>query len=138
MDKIEKERCPVCLKKKLVLMQQEEDIPYFGKAFIFSMECEACGFKKSDVEAEEKKKPCRIAFVVENEKDLKVKLIKSSEATISIPQLKMKVSPGPDSEGYISNIEGMLERLKKILEEQRNNAEDDEEIKKNAKNLLKK
>ena len=88
MDKIEKETCPVCLKKTLVLTEDEMDIPYFGKTYIFAMKCNECGYGQSDVE------------------------------------------------GYVSNVEGLLERFKKILESERDNA-DDEDVRKKAKNLLK-
>ena len=137
MDKIEKETCPVCLKKTLVLTEDEMDIPYFGKTYIFAMKCNECGYGQSDVEAEEQKEPCKIEFTVENKKDLSVRIVKSSEASVKIPQLKMSVDPGVASEGYVSNVEGLLERFKKILEGERDNA-DDEDVRKKAKNLLKK
>jgi len=136
MDKIKNETCPVCLKKTLTLTEDEMDIPYFGKTYIFAMKCK-CGYAQSDIEAEEKKEPCRIEFTVENKKDLAVRVVKSSEATVKIPQLKMDVTPGVASEGYVSNVEGLLVRFKKILENERDNAEDDD-IRKKAKNLLKK
>lgn len=64
-------------------------------------------------------------------------MVKSSEATVKIPQLKASVTPGDASEGFISNIEGILDRFQKIVEEQRDLSEEDDE-KKTAKNLLKK
>ena len=129
MDKIEKETCPVCLKKTLVLTEDEMDIPYFGKTYIFAMKCNECGYGQSDVEAEEQKEPCKIEFTVKNKKDLAVRVVKSSEASVKIPQLKMSVDPGVASEGYVSNVEGLLERFKKILESERDNA-DDEDVRK--------
>ena len=57
--------------------------------------------------------------------------------SIKIPQLRMSVDPGANSNGYISNVEGLINRFKKIVEEQRDNA-DDKDIRKKAKNLLKK
>jgi len=68
---------------------------------------------------------------------LAVRVVKSSEGSVKIPQLKMSVDPGVASEGYVSNVEGLLERFKKILESERDNA-DDEDVRKKAKNLLKK
>src|SRR3989344_1984742 len=137
MDKLEKQKCPICGEDKLTLLEDEMDIPYFGKTYIFSMKCDSCNYAQSDVEAEDKKDPCKIEFTVENKKDLTVRIVKSSEASVKIPQLKMSVDPGVASEGYVSNIEGLLERFKKILESERDNA-DDEDVRKKAKNLLKK
>lgn len=137
MEKLGGQQCPVCMEKKLVLSEDTKDIPFFGKTYIFSMVCEGCGFHKSDLEAAEQKEPCKITFQVENEKDLSVRVVKSSEASVHILQLKAHMTPGPASEGFISNIEGVLDKFKSIIEDQRDLSEDDDE-KTTAKNLLKK
>ena len=137
MEKLENQPCPVCHKKTLVLSEEEMDIPYFGKTYLFSMACTTCKYSKSDVEAEETKEPCRITFEVQKEEDMKVRVVKSSEGSIKIPQLRMSVESGPASDGYISNIEGLLTRFEKIIEDERDIAEDDD-VKTHAKNLLKK
>lgn len=137
MEKIESETCPICLAKELILNEDEIEIPFFGKVYLFSMHCNACGFHKADVEAAEMKDPCRITFNIDNEADMNIRVVKSSEATIKIPQLRMSVTPGPASEGYVSNIEGMITRFEKVIEDERNSSEDENAIK-TAKNLLKK
>ncbi len=137
MDKVENETCPMCQEKKLTLIEDEQDIPYFGPVFIFSMICSGCGYKQSDVECAQQKEPSKYEFTVEKADDMKVRVVKSGEASIKIPQLKMSVDPGVASEGYVSNVEGVLQRFKKILEGERDSADDDE-IRKKAKNLLKK
>ncbi|MBI4155347.1 ZPR1 zinc finger domain-containing protein [Candidatus Woesearchaeota archaeon] len=137
MDKLENQPCPFCRNKTLTLTEGEIEIPYFGKTFVFGMNCSSCKYNKSDVEAAEQKDPCRYTLETSGEEDMKIRVVKSSEASIKIPTLKMEVKPGPDSEGYVSNIEGVLDRFKKIIEEQRDLSEE-EDVKKNAKNLLKK
>lgn len=138
VETINNETCPVCLTKALILSEDEIDIPFFGKTFVFSMSCSSCNFNKSDVEAAEMKEPCKITLEVTKEEDMNIRVVKSSEATLKIPQLKMSVTPGPASDGYVSNIEGVINRFEKIIEAQRDSAEDDDEIKTNAKNILKK
>lgn len=137
METLEKQMCPMCNTNNLTLTQEETEIPYFGKVFIFSMNCSNCKYSISDVEATETKEPCKYTITTDNEKDMQIRVVKSSNSTIKIPQLRMSVTPGPASIGYISNIEGVLDRFAKIIEEQRDNAEDDE-TKTTAKNLLKK
>jgi len=137
VDTINNETCPVCFAKTLTLSEDEIDIPFFGKTFVFSMNCKSCGFNKSDVEAAEMKDPCRITFTIEKEEDMNVRIVKSSEATLKFPQLRLSVTPGPASDGYVSNIEGVLTRFEKVIEDEKNNAEEDE-VKKTAKNLLNK
>ncbi len=137
MDKIENEMCPLCHTKNLTLSEDEVDVPFFGKTYTFGMKCSNCDFEKSDVEADEMKDPCKITFVAEGEKDLKVKVVKSSGATVKLPGLKMTMEPGEASLGFITNVEGLLQRFKKVVEEQRDTA-DDSDVRKKAKNILKK
>src|SRR3989344_8990724 len=136
MQTIKNEICPMCQAKKLTLFEDEQDIPYFGKVFLFGMNCEGCGYKQSDVESEQTKEPCKIEFIIKSTKDLTVRVVKSCEASIYVPQLKMSVTPGVASEGYVSNIEGVLNRFKKILEGERDSTDEDD-VRKKAKNLLK-
>ena len=136
-DEIKGESCPFCLKKTLILREEEMDIPHFGKTFVFSMKCDYCNFNKSDVEAAERKDPVKITFTIEKEEDLKVRVVKSSEASIKVPGLKIDVRPGPASIGFVSNIEGILNNFQKIIEGQRDSTDDDA-VRKKAKNLLKK
>lgn len=137
MEKLENQPCPVCHKKTLMLAEEEIDIPHFGKTYLFSMSCSNCMYSKSDVESEERKEPCKITFTVEKEADMKVRVVKSSEADVKIPQLRMSMESGPASDGFVTNIEGLLGRFEKVVEDERELAEEDE-VKKHAKNLLKK
>ena len=137
MDKLDKQQCPFCNQNTLTLTEGETEVPYFGKVFLFSMDCSSCKAHKADVEAAEMKEPTKYTITVDSEKDMQIRVIKSSNATVKIPQLRMSVTPGPASIGYISNIEGLLDRFKEIIEAERDVAEEQEE-RKHAKNLLKK
>ncbi len=128
--------CPVCGQKKLALTEAETEVPYFGKLFVFSMTCESCKYHKSDIEAAEQKEPCKYVFEVSGKDDLQVRVVKSSEATIKFERVG-SIEPGPASEGYITNIEGLIQRIKEQIEKVRD-LEEDEEMKKKAKNLVKK
>ena len=66
VETLEGQTCPVCMKKEMVLSEVEDDIPYFGKVFIFGMNCNACGYSKGDVEAAEKRKPVKETFEIKN------------------------------------------------------------------------
>lgn len=137
MNIVKNQQCPMCKKKTMTLTETDQEIPFFGKCYLFSMKCENCKYNLSDVEAEEQKPSAKYTLETKNQKDLKIRIIKSSTATVKIPQLRMSMEPGPSSIGFISNIEGILNRFEKIIESQKEIAEDDK-IKKTAKNLLKK
>ena len=135
-DKLEKQQCPMCKTKALTLTEQEMEIPYFGRVYLFSMTCSNCKYHMADVEAIEKKEPCKVSIEINSEEDMKIRVVKSSNATVKIPRI-LTIKPGPASQGYVTNIEGLLNRVKHAIETARDNAEDDAE-KKKAKNLLKK
>ena len=128
--------CPICMKKKCTLREEETDVPYFGKMYIFSMQCEECGYRKSDVESAEQKEPCRYTLEISQEEDLNARVVKSSEGTVKIPHI-MTIESGPESEGYITNIEGLLTRVKKVLESSYE-AEEEDDNKNKLKNMIKK
>ena len=128
--------CPMCRKKTLTLSEAETEVPFFGKLFVFSMKCESCKFFKSDVEAAEKKKPCKCTIEIKGKPDLDIRVVKSAEATVKIPHVG-SIDPGPASQGYITNIEGIINKIKEQVEFIKEN-EEDQAAKKKAKNLLKK
>lgn len=138
IDVLEGEQCPFCKKKSLTLREAEREIPFFGNVVIFSMDCEneECRYHKADVEALDKKPPINCSLTIDSEEDLKIRVVKSSFATIKIPRVG-SIEPGEASNGYVTNIEGIINRLKRQVEFLRENAEDDSE-KKKAKNMIKK
>ncbi len=135
-EKLEKQECPMCKQKSLSLSEEEREIPYFGKVYIFSMTCSNCKYHMADVESAEKKEPCKLSLEINSEEDMKIRVVKSSTATVKIPRI-LTIEPGPASQGYVTNIEGLLNRAKHAIEMAKDNAEDKTEQKK-AKNLLKK
>ena len=136
MDKLGNQPCPMCKEKTLTLSEDEKDIPYFGKVYIFSMSCSNCKYHKADIEAAEEKEPCKYAIEVSGEEDMKIRIVKSSEATVKIPHV-VTIAPGPASSGYVTNVEGILNRVKHQIESTKE-SEEDHDAKKKAKKLLKK
>ncbi len=142
---IENELCPFCNEKTLTLMDATKEIPYFGTCFLFSMDCSNCGYHKADIEAEEAKEPAKYTIEISDEKDMSIRIIKSSFATVKLPHVG-DIMPGPASNGYVTNVEGILNRMVKQIEiiansqggEGEDGEEIDEEAKKKAKNMIKK
>ena len=133
---VKNQPCPYCGENKCTLREEDIEIPHFGRVFALSMECVACGTKKSDVEPAETKEACKYTFEVSSEDDLSVKVVKSSQGTIKIPRV-ITIESGPGSSGYVTNIEGLLERVKSVIQNT-GESEDDPAAKKKAKNLVKK
>jgi zinc finger protein len=128
-------KCPACgIEGKAKSIMKELEIPHFGKVLETSIQCPECGFKHNDIIALEQNDPAKYVLEI-NKNTLTVRVVRSQSATVSIPEVGIKVEPGPKSEGYVTNVEGMLNRfedaVKKALQ-----LFDDEESQKNGKNTL--
>jgi zinc finger protein len=130
------ELCPICSKKGLSLTEREQEIPYFGNVLLFAMSCASCKFHKADVECLDVKDPMKYSIEVSGPEDMKIRVVKSSQATVKIPYIA-DIIPGPASNGFVSNVEGILQRVKHQVEATRDSEEDKSAVKK-AKNIIKK
>ena len=55
MSELTNQQCVLCGEHKLTLREEEVEIPYFGRVYVLSMDCGACGYRKADVEPAEPK-----------------------------------------------------------------------------------
>ncbi|MBD3209303.1 hypothetical protein GF367_02705, partial [Candidatus Woesearchaeota archaeon] len=102
MEVITSEPCPFCHHKTLTLRQAEREVPYFGNVVLFSMDCDHCKYHKSDLELEQSAgRPIKHAFSLASEEDLRVRVVKSSTATIRVPRIG-SIEPGETANGYIT------------------------------------
>jgi zinc finger protein len=110
------ECCPVCgATNSCTFRGKIHDIPYFGETMESLLYCSACNFKHSDVMHLGKREPTRYEYRITSPDDLMVRVVRSSTCHIKIPELGVHVRPGPAGEGFVSNIEGVLERVKNAL-----------------------
>jgi len=127
--------CPVChARKSLEITTHLENIPYFGEIMESTLQCHECGYKHADTICVEQKEPVKYTLTIEKE-NLNARVVKSQSTTITIPEIGLKVEPGPQSQGYVSNVEGVLERFEKAVKTALSWAED-EQVKKNAVIIL--
>lgn len=130
------ELCPVCSQKSLSLTEREQEIPYFGKVLLFAMTCASCKFHKADLECAEQRAPSRYSVEASGPGDMSIRVVKSSQATVKIPFVA-DIEPGAASNGYVTNIEGLLQRVKHQVEVIRDTEEDEAAVQK-AKSMVKK
>ena len=79
-----------------------------------TLQCPSCGFKHSDILALEHKDPAKYVLEI-NKNTLSVRVVRSQSATVIIPEAGIKVEPGPKSEGYVTNVEGVLTRFESAV-----------------------
>ena len=128
-------KCPACSAEGVAKsIMKEIEIPHFGKVMETTIICPSCGFKHSDIIALEQNDPAK--YVVEiNKNNLSIRVVRSQSATVLIPEIGVKVEPGPKSEGYVTNVEGILTRFEDAVKKALN-LFDDDESQKNAKKTL--
>lgn len=131
--------CPICGgKNTLKALNHIHEIPYFGKVMESTIICEKCGYRNADVMILEEKEPKLYSIKVEEEKDLFTRVVRSKSGTIELEEIGVKIEPGPASQGFVTNIEGVLERTRETLLMARNfkTQENDEESVKKIDELL--
>ena len=128
-------KCPACAKNGVAKsIMKEIEIPHFGKVMETTIQCPSCGFKHSDIIALEQNDPAKYVLEI-NKNNLSVRVVRSQSATVIIPEIGVKVEPGPKSEGYVTNVEGVLARFESAVKKALT-LFDDAESQKNAKNTL--
>jgi len=119
--------CPACGREVKILSSVYE-VPYFGRILLTSISCE-CGYKHSDSIITEIKEPRRYTIKIESG-NLFTKVIRSSSGTIRIPELGVDIEPGPASQAFITNLEGILTRVEDVVKIARKwNSDDSEKVK---------
>lgn len=125
--------CPSC-SKDIEYRYQTEDIPYFSEILIVSASCPYCGYRYVDTQLLKAGEPSRHTFRVSGEKDLSVRVVRSMTASLSIPELGVEIDPGPACTGFVSNVEGVLDRIEQVVKGAER--EGDSGQKENARALL--
>ena len=130
-------KCPACgIEGEAKSIMKEIEIPHFGKVMETTIQCPSCGFKHSDIIALEQNDPAKYVLEI-NRNNLSIRVVRSQSATVIIPELGIKVEPGPKSEGYVTNVEGVLTRFESAVKKALS-LFDDAESQKNGKITLNK
>jgi len=107
--------CPIC-NAEIEYIYQTEEIPYFSGILIISALCPSCGYRYVDTQLLKNAEPSRWQLSVKSEEDLSIRVVRSMNAIICIPELGVRIDPGPACEGFVSNVEGVFVRVENILE----------------------
>lgn len=114
MRQIVKSPCPDC-GKEMTFTYDTENIPYFSDILLISGICE-CGFRLVDTLILNEREPCMWEIKVDSVDDLSARVIRSTNATMEIPELGIEVKPGPACSGFVSNVEGVLARAEEAVQ----------------------
>jgi len=123
---IEEATCPACGHRGLEYTTEQVDLPFMGKSLEIMLRCSACGYRHTDFVLTEHREPTRYRYVVQAADDMMVRVVRSSSCTVRIPELGITIEPGAASEAFISNVEGILVRVERVLDQLLRDAEDDD------------
>jgi len=115
MDATLAQQCPACDSGSMLTSQTEYEVEHFGTVLLSVSRCGRCGFRHSDVIALTNRQAIELRAEIRSLEDLNMRVIKSGTATVSIPEFGATITPGQYSEGYISNVEGILGKIEDAL-----------------------
>lgn len=107
--------CPVC-NTEIEYLYQTDNIPYFSDIIIIRALCNECGYRYVDTQVLTSQEPGRHEFRIETPDDLDIRVVRSMQGIVMIPELGVRIDPGPACEGFVSNIEGVLDRITGVVE----------------------
>ncbi len=102
--------CPAC-GSKLFFINHETEIPHEGKINIQTYLCHKCLYKKSSIYRDSTEMPRKLTIRVERPEDLNVMIYRSPEALLKVPEIEAEIFPGEISEGELTTVEGILQRI---------------------------
>jgi len=141
MESTVEQSCPICgNENSLKMMAHSSEIPYFGEHTQITMSCNSCGWRVTDFIPAEGKKAGSWTLIVSSTEHISARVVRSSSCTVRIAELGLEVTPGSSSTGYISNVEGVLDRFASAIGTIRRQAdvENDDDTKTKCDELLSK
>ncbi len=109
-------RCPICGKADLEVKSILYTVPFFNEIAMFTMRCPSCSFRHNDIFSTEQHQPSRWTLRVKDPSMLRVRVIRSSSGTIRLLEFGIDVEPGPAADSFISNVEGVLQRVRPVVQ----------------------
>lgn len=119
-------RCPACQNLGMEYNTETIDLPYLGESLETMLRCLECGFRHTDFILTDTKDPLRHTLVINEEDDIMIRVVRSSSGTVRIPELGIEIEPGVASDAYITNVEGVIVRIEKVLFQLLQDAETEE------------
>ncbi len=109
--------CVICgYDQGLSMLAHTEEIAYFGEHTQVTLTCPGCGWRQTDfIPAEARDGSCQ-TYHIDSVEDLQVRIIRGSACTVRLVELDLEVRPGSQSTGYVSNIEGVLNRFQEVID----------------------
>ncbi len=110
-----KSPCPVC-GGEFIVRVLEYDMPSEGLSVIVSGKCLVCGYRVSWIIPSSESKPRILKLRVEELRDLNSLVYVSAPSRIVIPELNLELKLTGHDMGFVTTVEGVLERFREKIE----------------------
>ncbi|MFO8017182.1 MAG: ZPR1-type zinc finger protein [Promethearchaeia archaeon] len=108
--------CPVCKKGTVSIEKTLYQLPDEDQMLIINFECDTCTFHENDIiPMTTRTEPGLSILKVTSKEDLESKVYRSPTGKLEIPELEILVEPGPASQFYFTNIEGVLNKFERAV-----------------------
>lgn len=107
-------RCPAC-GGTLTMRSATQKLPYFGDTLHTTVLCQGCDFKHATSMVLEVHPPARHTLRFRLPEDAGVRVVRSHSGTYRVPELGFVAEPAEASEAFVSNVEGVLDRVGDVL-----------------------
>lgn len=77
--------------------------------------CSSCGYVHTDVIELEDRGHRTFRFSVDSRDKLNYLVVRSSTCRVEVPEAGLELSPGPFSSGFITTVEGILDRFERAV-----------------------
>jgi len=109
--------CPVCgAQEAFILRRTNYNLPGEGETILFSGKCLKCGFRITWILPAEERAALRHELEVTNQKDVNTLVYVGENTDILIPELGLEFSSSELEPGFITTVEGILERFKEKVD----------------------
>lgn len=108
--------CPTCNEKDVLkMLSLSSEIPYFGEHTQITISCENCGMRQTDFIPSEERGAVSYKLSIEKLDHLDARVVRGPSGTLRIPELDLEATPGNQSTGYVTNVEGVIIRFIDIV-----------------------
>ncbi len=117
--------CPACGSASMTVEEYLYEVPYFEKIILSVGRCSTCGYHFRDVRVAEALNPRKLVVDISGEDALRMLVAKSPFSSVLVRELNVSMIPGPASIGFITTVEGLIERFIEVTSHACKDVEDE-------------
>lgn len=126
MRSAEETPCPACNDEDGLEMRSiTHEMPHVGEVVETVLDCDNCGFRSTTTMIAEQDEAVRYELEVAGD-GLTARVVRSTSCTVRVPDLGIDIEPAHASDAYITNVEGVLKRIERVLGHVRRTEDGDE------------